>query len=70
MPQEAVSNRENFHDGALLWLLISGLFGGVAAAMAGDWAEEAAEKTGTAKSMIGTQETLAFATLGFWGVLL
>lgn len=66
MPQEAVSNRENFHDGALLWLLISGLFGGVA----GDWAEEAAEKTGTAKSMIGTQETLAFATLGFWGVLL
>ena len=38
--------------------------------MAGDWAVEAAEKAGIAESMIETHETLAFATLGFRGVLL
>jgi uncharacterized membrane protein len=61
--------RENFRDGAL-WLLILGLLGGVAAAIAGDWAEEAAEKAGMAESMIETHETLAFVTLGIFGVLL
>lgn len=61
--------RENFRDGAL-WLLLLGLLGGVAAAIAGDWAEEAAEKAGIAESMIETHETLAFVTLGIFGVLL
>ena len=61
--------RDSFRDGAL-WLLILGLLGGVAAAIAGDWAEEAAEKAGVAESMIETHETLAFVTLGFFGVLL
>ena len=61
--------RENFRDGGL-WLLILGLLGWVAAAIAGDWAEEAAEKAGIAESMIETHETLAFVTLGIFGVLL
>lgn len=69
MPQKPLSNREIFRDGAL-WLLISGPLEEVATAMAGGWAVEAAEKAGISESMIGTQETLAFATLGFWGVLL
>ena len=62
-------NRESFRDGAF-WLLILGLLGGVAAAIAGSWAEEAAEKAGIAESMIETHETLAFVTLGIFGVLL
>lgn len=61
--------RDNFRDGGL-WLLILGLLGGVAAAIAGDWAEEAAEKAGIAESMIETHQTLAFVTLGIFGVLL
>ncbi|MGP0593195.1 hypothetical protein ACTRXD_11770 [Nitrospira sp. T9] len=69
MPQKPLSNREIFRDGAL-WLIIPGLLEEVAAAMAGDWAVEAAEKPGIPESMIGTHETLAFATLGFWAVLL
>lgn len=42
----------------------------MAAAIAGDWAEEAAERAGIAESMIETHETLAFVTLGIFGVLL
>ena len=61
--------RDNFRNGAL-WLLILGLLGGVAAAIAGDWAEEAAEKAGIPESMIETHETFAFVTLGIFGVLL
>ena len=61
--------RDSFRDGAL-WLLILGLLGGVAAAIAGTWAEEAAEKAGIAESMIETHETLAFVTLGIFGALL
>jgi uncharacterized membrane protein len=61
--------RESFHDGGL-WLLILGLLGGVAAAIAGDWAEETAEKAGIAESMIETHETNAFVSLGIFGVLL
>lgn len=61
--------RDPFRGGAL-WLLILGLLGGVAAAIAGGWAEEAAEKAGIAESMIETHETLAFVTLGIFGVLL
>ena len=61
--------RESFRDGAL-WLLILGLLGGAAAAIAGDWAEEAAEKAGIAESMIETHETFAFVTLGIFGMLL
>lgn len=62
-------NRDNFRDGAL-WLFILRLHGGVAAAIMGDWAEVAAEKAGIAESMIETHETLAFVTLGIFGVLL
>lgn len=61
--------RDSFREGAL-WLLVLGLLGGVAAAIAGDWAEEAAEKAGIAESMIETHETLAFVTLGIFGALL
>lgn len=49
---------ENFRDGAL-WLLMPGFLGEVAAAMAGDRTEEAAEQAGIAESMIGTHETHA-----------
>jgi len=45
------------------------LLGGVAAIIAGDWAEEAAEKAGIAELMIETHVTLAFVTLGIFGVL-
>ncbi|MGD9851218.1 MAG: DUF2231 domain-containing protein [Nitrospirales bacterium] len=65
----AWTKRDHFRDSAL-WLLILGLLGGIAAAIAGDWAEEAAEKAGIAESMIETHETLAFVTLGIFGVLL
>ena len=61
--------RDSFREGAL-WLLILGLLGGVAAAIAGDWAEDAAEKAGIAESMIETHETLAFVTLWIFGLLL
>ncbi len=61
--------RENFRDGAF-WLLILGLLGEVAAAIAGEWAEETAKKAGIAESMIETHETLAFVTLGIFGFLL
>ena len=65
MPQEPVSNRKNFCEGAL-WLLFPGLLGRVA----GDWAEETAEKAGIGESLIETHEALAFATLGILRVLL
>lgn len=65
MPQEPVLNRKNFHDGAL-HLIFPDLLGRVA----GDWAEETAEKAGIGESLIETHEALAFATLGILGVLL
>ncbi|MDH5562129.1 MAG: DUF2231 domain-containing protein [Nitrospirota bacterium] len=61
--------RETFREGAL-WLLIIGLTGGIAASFAGGWAEKAAEQAGIAESLIETHETLAFATLGIFSVLL
>jgi uncharacterized membrane protein len=61
--------RDSFRESAV-WLLFLGLLGGIAAAIAGDWAEEAAEKAGIAESMIETHETLAFITLGIFGMLL
>ena len=63
-----IFKRESLRDGAL-WLLVLGLIGGIAAAIAGDWAEEAAEKAGIAESLIKTHESLAFVTLGIFGVL-
>ena len=60
--------RDSLRDGAL-WLLILGLMGGIAASIAGDWAEEAAEKAGIAESLIETHESLAFATLAIFGLL-
>ena len=60
---------DSFREGAF-WLLILGLAGGVAATIAGSWAEEAAEKAGIAESLLETHETLAFVTLGIFGVLL
>ncbi len=65
----AMWKRETFREGAL-WLLVLGLAGGVAAAVAGDMAEEMAEKAGIAESLIETHETLAFATLGLFGLLM
>ncbi|GJL69669.1 MAG: hypothetical protein NPIRA06_23040 [Nitrospirales bacterium] len=61
--------RDNLRDDAF-WLLILGLSGGVVAAIAGTWAEEAAEKTGIVGLMIETQKILACVTLGIFGVLL
>lgn len=61
--------RESFRDGALA-LLVLGLLGGVAAAIAGEGAEEAAEKAGIAESLLETHETLACITLGLFGILL
>lgn len=61
--------RDSLREGAL-WLLIMGLLGGVAGSISGDWAEEAAEKSGIAESLIETHETLAFVTLGIFAVLL
>ncbi len=65
----AVTKREAMREGGL-WLLILGLLGGASAAVAGTFAEEAAEKAGVAKSLIETHETLAFLTLGIFGALL
>lgn len=61
--------RESLRDSAL-WLLVLGLIGGIAASIAGDFAEEAAEKAGIAESLIETHESLAFVTMGIFGVLL
>ena len=63
-----IFKRESLRDGAL-WLLVLGLLGGIAASIAGSFAEEAAEKTGIAESLIETHESLAFVTLGIFGVL-
>lgn len=63
-----IFKRDSLRDGAL-WLLILGLVGGIAATIAGDWAEEAAEKAGIAESLIETHETLAFITMGIFGLL-
>ncbi len=64
-----IFKRESLRDGAL-WLLVLGLIGGIAAAVAGGLAEETAEKAGIAESLIETHESLAFVTLGIFGVLL
>jgi uncharacterized membrane protein len=69
MPQDHGSSGTVFEKGHL-WLLVPELLRGVAAAIAGDWAEGAAEKAGIAESMIETHETLAFVTLGIFGALL
>ena len=61
--------KDSFREGAL-WLLMLGLAGGVAATIAGSWAEEAAEKAGIAESLIEIHEILAFITIGIFGVLL
>ncbi len=60
--------RDSLREGAL-WLLGLGLLGGVAASIAGSVAEEAAEKAGIAESLIETHESLAFVTMGIFGVL-
>jgi uncharacterized membrane protein len=68
---DAISNffkRDSLREGAL-WLLGLGLLGGVAASIAGSMAEEAAEKAGIAESLIETHESLAFVTMGIFGLL-
>lgn len=60
--------RDSLREGAL-WLLGVGLLGGIVASLVGVWAEEAAEKTGMAESLIDTHESLAFITLGIFGLL-
>lgn len=61
--------KDSFRESALS-LLILGLAGGVAAAIAGGWDEEAAEKAGIAESLIENHETLAFVSIGIFAVLL
>jgi len=63
-----IFKRESLRDGAL-WLLVLGLLGGIAASIAGDFAEEAAEKAGIAESLIETHESLAFVTMAIFGLL-
>ena len=63
-----VFKRDSLRDGGF-WLLVLGLIGGVAASIAGSVAEEAAEKAGIAESLIETHESLAFVTLGIFGIL-
>lgn len=65
----ATLSRDSFHEGAL-WLLGLGLMGGIAAAIVGGMAEEAAEKAGIAESLIETHETWAQITLGIMALLL
>lgn len=60
--------KECLQEGAI-WLLAFGLLGGIAAAFAGNMAEEAAEKAGFAEAVIETHETLAIVTLGILGAL-
>lgn len=62
-------SRDSFREGAL-WLLGLGLTGGIAAALAGGMAEDAAEKAGIAESLIERHEALAQATLVIMAVLL
>ena len=62
-------SRESFREGAL-WLLGLGLTGGIAAALAGGMAEDAAEKAGIAESLIERHEALAQATLVIMAILL
>ena len=62
-------SRDSFREGAL-WLLGLGFIGGVAAAIAGGMAEEAAEQAGIAESLIETHETLAQITLGIMALML
>ncbi|MEQ1625774.1 MAG: DUF2231 domain-containing protein [Nitrospira sp.] len=62
-------SRESFREGAL-WLLGLGLTGGIAAAIAGRMAEDAAEKAGIAEALIETHETWAHITLVIMAVLL
>ena len=61
--------RECFREGAL-WLLVCGLVGGIAAALAGDMAEDAAKQAGIAEALIENHETFALTTLGIFGILL
>ncbi len=65
----ATMSRDSFRKGAL-WLLGLGLIGGIAAAIVGGMAEEAAEKAGIAESLIETHETWAQITLGIMALLL
>ncbi|HEX7765235.1 MAG TPA: DUF2231 domain-containing protein, partial [Nitrospira sp.] len=62
-------SRESFREGAL-WLLGLGLTGGIAAAIAGGMAEDAAEKAGIAETLIETHEALAQVTLVIMAILL
>ena len=64
-----VFKRDFLREGAF-WLLVLGLAGGIASAISGDFAEEAAENAGIAESLIGIHETLAFVTIGIFGFLL
>ncbi len=65
----ATLSRDSFREGAL-WLLGLGLMGGIAAAIAGDMGEDAAEAAGIAESLIETHETWAQITLGIMALLL
>lgn len=65
----ATLSRDSFREGAL-WLLGLGLTGGIAAAIAGGLAEDAAEKAGIAESLIERHEAFAQATLVIMAVLL
>jgi uncharacterized membrane protein len=64
-----VLTRDSLREGAL-WLLGLGLLGGIASAIAGNLAEDAAEKAGVAEALIETHETLAYITLAIMAALL
>ncbi|MDP3089854.1 MAG: DUF2231 domain-containing protein [Nitrospira sp.] len=60
--------RDSLREGAL-WLLGLGLLGGLVAAVAGRFAEHAAEKAGVAEALIETHEMLAYVTLGIMAIM-
>lgn len=66
---EALFKRDAF-DQALDWLLGLGVLGGVVAVVTGVWQEEAVEAAGVPEHAIEQHETLAFATLAAFTLLL
>jgi len=60
--------RDSLRDGAL-WLLLLGLISGMAATVAGFWAEETTERAGIAETLMEMHESLAIATLAIFSLL-
>ncbi len=62
--------RRDVFDQALNWLLGLGVLGGAVAVITGMWEEDAVEAAGVPETAIEQHETLAFATLAVFALLL